>query len=177
MTLSFSDLEQYKQYGFPQTYPANIRSFYSPVDDVHGALKTVVSSCSHSLIIAMYGYDDEELHKIVLAKCSDPTIFVSLALDSSQAGGIHEKALLAEGDTLGTHVVTGRSEKGAIMHLKAVVVDGLWVIGGSTNWSIGGETKQDNEMTIIMDATHAAELSSRILIIHDAMSGKSEVAA
>lgn len=171
--MQLTDLDKFKKSGFLPGYPVNFRKFFSPVDDVHGALKMVLDSAYHSLIIAMYGYDDDELHHIILGKCINPNIYVSMALDSSQAGGKHERTLLqSDVDVISTHVVTGRSERGAIMHMKAVVVDGLWIIDGSTNWSTSGETKQDNQLTITQDAVAAAELTSRIMIIHDHMAKK-----
>src|SRR5690242_13521452 len=90
-----SALDQYAVGGF-DGYPPCVRNFYAPVDAVHGALVALISAAQRSLVIAMYGFDDEELANLIKAKLQDPTISVQLTLDSSQAGGVHERALLAE---------------------------------------------------------------------------------
>jgi phosphatidylserine/phosphatidylglycerophosphate/cardiolipin synthase-like enzyme len=161
-----SSLDHHSTSGFPPTYPENLRTFFAPVDQVHAALVDLVNSASHSLIIAMYGFDDQELADAIREALSDADMYVQLTLDSSQAGGVHERAILAQESYPASSVATGRSEKGAIMHLKMVVIDGLDTVTGSTNWSDSGEAKQDNQLTVVRDPLHASIVSARLSAIH-----------
>jgi phosphatidylserine/phosphatidylglycerophosphate/cardiolipin synthase-like enzyme len=171
---SLSVLDKYKVTPFPPGYPDNARTFYSPVDNVHGALSDLVQSANKSLVIAMYGYDDDQLNQVIQGQLGSNSIYVQMSLDSSQASGVHEKDILAnlskwENQKVGNSIAIGRSEKGAIMHLKLVIVDGLDIITGSTNWSTSGETQQDNQLTVIRDPLVAAEARTRVDFIHDNM--------
>ncbi len=170
-------LDHYKLSPFVPGYPASARTFYSPVDDVHGALKALLSSAQKSLVVAMYGFDDDELAAVLLAKMRAEHVYVQLTLDSSQAGGAHEKALLASSGFPATSIAVGRSQKGAIMHLKMVIIDGVIVVNGSTNWSTGGETLQDNQLSVISDAYVAAEARARVDAIHANILSKAAVKA
>jgi phosphatidylserine/phosphatidylglycerophosphate/cardiolipin synthase-like enzyme len=167
---NLKDLEQFRDVPFVEGFPDHVVTLFSPVDRVHPALLAMVKSASQSLVIAMYGYDDDDLHAAIMEKLNDEHVLVQITLDSSQAAGKHEAALLAGADTFpASSIAIGRSEKGAIMHMKMVVIDGLDVVTGSTNWSDGGENKQDNQLTVLRDDKVAALCSARIGAIHQNM--------
>lgn len=162
------NLDQYKSGTIDPSYPGWIRTFYSPLDDVHGALVELVNSASKSLVLAMYGYDDDELAKMIADKLTDPNIYCQITLDKSQATGVHERLLLAKYKAVmeSNSVAVGTSEKGAIMHRKMLIIDGMWRVSGSTNWSASGETMQDNELTVIRNAAIAAEARHALDLEH-----------
>jgi phosphatidylserine/phosphatidylglycerophosphate/cardiolipin synthase-like enzyme len=167
--LTVPDLDAFKVTSPPAGYPVNMRTFYSPEDHVPQVLQSVLSSVAKSVVVAMYGFDDDALAAMLDTALKNPGIYVQITLDASQAAGAHEKDLLAKyaNDMTGNSVAIGHSERGAIMHRKMVIVDGLWRISGSTNWSTSGETLQDNELTVIRDAVVCAEARPILDIEHD----------
>jgi phosphatidylserine/phosphatidylglycerophosphate/cardiolipin synthase-like enzyme len=169
---NWDDLARYKAGGrFLDGYPHDIRTFYSPVDDVHGVLVALLKSTQKSVVLNMYGYDDDELNTIIQEKVNDGRIYVQMSLDKTQAGGVHEKQLLAgwRNDLIGNSIAIGESSSGAISHMKILIVDGVYTVRGSTNWSLAGEQKQDNELTIHNNAVIAAETRAELDRNHDAM--------
>lgn len=152
-------------------WPSDTRSFFSPRDTcVPLVLERLVGSAQDSIKVNMYGYDDDRLDEILHAKAAEHGFCFQMSLDKSQAGGVHEKALASTwSQSLGTSVAVGQSIKHAISHLKVCVVDGLYVISGSTNWSVSGETKQDNELVVHRNAGMAARYSAVLDVNHAAM--------
>lgn len=168
--LTVAGLDQYAVgYSAPAGSLPMVRSFYSPIDRVHEVIKAVVGSAQHSIIASAYGFDDDEVAAMLDDALKNPAIYVQITLDSSQAGGAHEKALLDKykAEMTGNSVAIGRSEKGAIVHRKMFIIDGVWWIGGSTNLSTSGETLQDNELTVIRDPLHCTRARSVLDIAHD----------
>lgn len=158
--MQISDLDKHIKRGLPPTsYPANRRTFYSPIDDVHDVLVALLDDCSRSLVMSMYGFTDAELAGKVDKLLTTPNIYCQITLDSSQYAGKTENSVLSLfRDDLDSNVIgIGRSERGEIIHRKMLIIDGIWTVTGSTNWSLNGEQKQDNELTVTYDATVAAE--------------------
>jgi hypothetical protein len=170
--VSLSDLSVLDQYAttpFDPDWAKDRRTFYSPVDQVHEVIMACIASAKTSLVCAMYGLDDGPAVDAIMKKLHDENCYVSWTLDSSQAGGVHEKAILAAAAMPSNSVAIGRSERGAIMHMKLLIIDGEIVVNGSTNWSDGGESKQDNQLCVIRDAKEAARARARIDMIHEHM--------
>ena len=170
---AWDDLAQYKAEGrFLDHYPEDFRTFWSPRDNVHGMLVALLAGAQHSLVLNMYGYDDDELDQIIRSKVENQHVYVQISLDKSQAGGRHEKAILAHWDNqaLGSSIAIGTSAvHHAISHLKICIVDGVYTVRGSTNWSLGGESQQDNELTLSRNAVMAAETRAILDLNHDWM--------
>src|SRR6516162_791375 len=62
--------------------------FYVGRDNVHEILKYVLSRVRISLYLNMFGFDDDELNDILMAKAKDPHVLMMITLDKSQAGGV-----------------------------------------------------------------------------------------
>src|SRR5690348_6673754 len=93
---TLADLAQYTKEGaYSPEAAKNFHLFYVGRDDVHDVLKHLFSRVSTSIYLSMFGYDDDELNDIIWQKVMDPTITVVVSLDKSQAGGVHEKKLIA----------------------------------------------------------------------------------
>ena len=185
-TFDLGDLAQYtREKSFSPGASNTWHLFYVGRDDVHLILKHVLSRVSVSLYLNAFGYDDEELNDIVMNKVHDPAITCVITLDKSQAGGVHEKRLLASDaakDPVGfsTHFVLGQSATHQISHTKGFVADGKVGGEGSTNWSASGEgtfvvagkpggvgyKAQNNTQTIFTDPDALARFQAELLAEH-----------
>jgi phosphatidylserine/phosphatidylglycerophosphate/cardiolipin synthase-like enzyme len=170
---AWDDLAKYKAEGrFLDGYPDDQRTFFAPRDNIHGLLVALLSSAQHSIVVNMFGYDDDELNQIIQAKLADDHVYVQMSLDRSQAAGQHEKEILAKwaNDGFGNSIAIGTSSvHNAISHLKIVIIDGVYTVKGSTNWSLSGEQQQDNELTLSRNAVIAAETRAVLDLNHDFM--------
>lgn len=169
----FEDLGRFKQAeAFPHGYSHEYLTFYAPRDQgVHQVLLWALLQAKSSVAINMYGFADGHMVSLLRHYAHDPKMIVTLSLDSSEAGSGGEPALLEKlkNDLDGNSIAIGRSEKGAISHDKLMVVDGLYLVTGSTNWSFGGEVEQDNQLTLSRDPIACAEARAVIDLDHDVM--------
>jgi phosphatidylserine/phosphatidylglycerophosphate/cardiolipin synthase-like enzyme len=171
--LKFEELGRFKQaQSFPHGYDRDYLTFYAPRDTgVHEVLLWTLLQAKNSVAINMYGFDDPQMVALIRYHAKSPTTVVTLSLDSSEAGGKLETELLKllKNDLAGNSIAIGRSEKHAISHDKLMVIDGLYLVTGSTNWSFGGENEQDNQLTLTRDPIACAEARAVIDLDHDVM--------
>ena len=169
----WDELGKFKAEGrFLEGYPPDERTFFSPRDKTHALLVALLGSAERSIVVNMFGYDDDELNAIIQDKLKNESIYVQMSLDRRQAAGKHEKAILRRwnNDAFGNSIAIGTSSvHNAISHLKIVIVDGVYTVKGSTNWSLSGEQEQDNELTLSRNAVIAAETRSILDLNHDFM--------
>jgi hypothetical protein len=170
----WASLAQYKSDGrFLDGYPDDFRTFWAPRDRVHDLLVALLSTAHHSIVLNMFGYDDAELDAIIRGKLADPNFYVQMSLDRSQSRSSKtEEQILKDwnNDESGNSIAIGTSSRhSAISHLKIVIVDGIYTVRGSTNWSLAGETLQDNELTLSRNAVIAAETRAVLDLNHDWM--------
>ena len=169
----WDDLASFKAEGrFLDGYPDDQRTFFAPRDNVHGLLVALLGSAQHSIVVNMFGYVDDELNKIIQSKLADEKVYVQMSLDRSQSTGAHEKQILASwnNNAFGNSIAIGTSSvHNAISHLKIVIVDGVYTVKGSTNWSLSGEQQQDNELSLSRNAVIAAETRAILDLNHDFM--------
>ena len=185
-TFNLLDLQQYTQEGTYATAASkDFHLFFVGRDDVHDILKYVLSRVRVSLYTNMFGYDDEELNDILMAKALDPNITMLITLDKSQSGGPHEKALLdadrqKELAAFNTHFTIGESSTHQISHTKGFVADGKVGAEGSVNWSSSGEgtyvvtgkaggagyKAQNNTQTIFTDPDSISRFQTELIAEH-----------
>jgi phosphatidylserine/phosphatidylglycerophosphate/cardiolipin synthase-like enzyme len=171
--IRFEELGRFKQaQSFPHGYDRDYLTFYAPRDTgVHQVLLWTLLQAKSSVAINMYGFDDPQMVALLRHHAKSRSMVVTLSLDSSEAGGKLESELLAllKNDLPGNSIAIGRSEKHAISHDKLMVIDGLYLVTGSTNWSFGGEAEQDNQLTLTRDPIACAEARAVIDLDHDVM--------
>lgn len=140
-TFELGDLASYTREGtFSDQDSPDYRVFYVGRDDVHGILEHLLEGCTRQLKLNMFGYDDDDLNNRIERLVEDQHVFVQGTLDKSQAGGVHEKKILATWTpAMRASFAVGESLTHQITHTKGGVIDGHVAWEGSTNWSASGE--------------------------------------
>jgi phosphatidylserine/phosphatidylglycerophosphate/cardiolipin synthase-like enzyme len=176
-TFTLDDLAAFtRDGGFPHGSAPGVRTLFTQRDHVHEALKWMIGLAKQSLVLTMFGYDDDELDDLIRHKLNSEHVYVQLSLDRSQSGGKHETAILAHWNNTDrtNSVAIGTAERGGIAHMKSGVIDGRIVFDGSTNWSLGGEGApgekgQNNSLVVIDNHATAVQYRTQLDIDHNVM--------
>ncbi len=129
-------------------------SFQTPEDDPLPSLLELLRGAKQAILICAYGFTLAEVVDELIA-AQRRGVEVRLILDASQAAGKAEQVQIRRLRAASVPFVTGRSERGGIIHLKQAIVDGRYVWTGSWNWSASA-SKQDNDCYLVA-LPHAAD--------------------
>ena len=157
-------------------------------DDCHAIIHYLLTHETLEHDFNQYGYDDEELNADIMAQIKNPNIIVQGTLDKTQAGGVHERTILAAdeaSDPIGfsNSIAVGQSATHQISHSKGGVLVGLGAAyEGSMNWSGSGEgigislkpginsikgwRAQNNTLTISFNPVYVARFKTQLAIEH-----------
>jgi hypothetical protein len=114
-------------------------------DDCHGILHYLIPKERLFFKFNMFGFDDDILNADIMALFQDPGVRVQASLDRSQAGGVHEKKIIAldeqnDATDFSNSFVILESATHQISHTKGGVLVGQGLgFEGSMNWSNSGE--------------------------------------
>ena len=112
-------------------------------DDCHSIMHALIPQETLAFKWNQFGFDDDELNADIVALLGNPNVRVQGTLDKSQAGGVHERAILDHDKNVPefyNSVVVGQSATHQISHTKGGVCVGLGIgYEGSMNWSGSGE--------------------------------------
>jgi hypothetical protein len=140
-TFKLDDLARFTKEGtFSPSDSPDYRVLYVGRDDVHEALAYVLSRVTRSIVFNQFGYDDDALDAEIIKLIEDDHVSVVGTLDKSQAGGVHERKILAAWTPeVRADFAIGQSATHQISHTKGGVLDSILAWEGSTNWSNSGE--------------------------------------
>lgn len=140
----------------PAGFPTDTAVLFAPRDNVRQALLEAIDFFTVSITIAMFTLTDPEIWGALKTKMGTPGFAFQMSLDATEA--TTEPAMAAIIAEIGAdpRVAVGSSIHGAYHHDKFFVGDHLYVGGGSTNWTVSGSAKEDNELSIRKSAPLAA---------------------
>jgi phosphatidylserine/phosphatidylglycerophosphate/cardiolipin synthase-like enzyme len=131
---------------------------YSPANDLEAIDIHLVQSAHSNIDVAMYAFTDLKI-ETALINAAGRGVKIRIYSDALQYSDEEARSLRtglgSATDKLsqvrGIYIkVKGGTES---MHLKAFCIDGTTLRTGSANWSVSGETKQDNDLYVIKEPT------------------------
>jgi len=155
--------------------------FFVGRDDCHSILHQLIPAERMLFKMNMFGYDDDELNTDIVTLMHSPSVRVQATCDSSQAGGVHERKILAldvaNDPEFYNSFAVGQSATHQISHTKGGICVGLGIgFEGSMNWSGSGEgtgiafedkqpagfRAQNNTLLVSTNSVFLARFSARL---------------
>ena len=147
-----------RRYASPTPYPrvtigsVEIDNYFTPEDDVRGAIVSVIDNAKTELAILAFSFTDTAMVEAV-GRAVARGVRVIIVLDSGMAN--HPTAKTRELRATGASV---RLSPGILLHHKVLVADRETVVLGSANFSQAAFDKNDENVLVIHSATFGAAM-------------------
>lgn len=124
----------------------NIEVCFTPGNDCSQLIEKVISQAEHQILVQAYYFTSAPIAQ-ALIKAYETGVVVKILVDRSQLTqkGTQLKRLLRKGISVLLDNVVG------IAHNKVMVIDDLYVLTGSYNWTHGAEHKNAENLLLITD--------------------------
>ena len=166
----------YKLDNTPHTYNIGgkiVNSYFSPSDGTNSKILETINSANTDINIAIMLITREDISSALVSKFSNDIVSTQLVMDTQNPQGNQKVYLqneLGEG-----RVKTDRTT--GVMHHKFMVVDNYnsssdpMVLTGSHNWSLGAETKNDENTLIVHDLNIANQYYQAFAYLYELSGG------
>ena len=140
---SFTELDQLIPNNFDDDYKAEV--FFCPEDNCSTELISHIDSANEEIVIAIYSFTLDNVSD-ALARARERGVSVRVVFDKLQASNQYsvDEKLIEMG------VATKIKEGSGYMHNKFTVIDRKKVLTGSFNYSKNGDTKNDENLVLII---------------------------
>lgn len=151
-----ADKRHGKRFAWPTPHPevhigANVlRNYFTPEDDVRGALVNLMNQATNELVILAYSFTDDSLTEAARAAIAR-NVRVIVVLDAGMSS--HPSARTDDLRAMGAGV---RLSPGILLHHKVIVADRKTVVLGSANFSNAAFDRND-ENVLIVQSPHFAQ--------------------
>lgn len=132
---------------------AGVQLFYGPGEHLENIDARLVDGARQSIDMAAYVFTDRAL-VAALGRAAARGVRVRVYLDGGETAG--RAAPLAEIAGTPNLDVRAKGARRDLMHLKAYQIDGRTLRTGSANFSLSGESYQDNDLLVIESPLAAA---------------------
>ena len=153
-TAEFNEMYEQRQFGprSPSNTPhtlvklpeADVYNYFSPEDDPHSKILRFVKLAKHRIRFLAYTMTDDALGSLLIEK-HRKGVDVAGVLEKRQSSLPYSE--LQRLQQAGVNVLTDGNKY--IMHHKVIVIDGMWTIVGSFNFSDNARRNNDENILII----------------------------
>lgn len=135
-----------------------IDAYFSPVDDISSTLISAIENAKKSIYAAVYCFTDKQI-ATALISAAQKGIEVKIIVDQMSTGRYGKAEFLSNGK-VPVFIYSqqdSRWNEGPLMHHKFAIFDNEYVWTGSFNWTLSGNTSNQENVVCIASKPLAAK--------------------